>query len=74
MQYGKPAMNIAQQSGLLGGEQQPAQPSPMMMPQGGNPQELFAQLAQGNGYQQELQQADADRRKRRMGLLGREAA
>jgi hypothetical protein len=69
-QYAKPAMNIAQQSGLLGGgEQQPIQPAQMQQV-GGGAQTLAALAQQGNGFQEQLAQAEQERRKRRQGLLG----
>jgi hypothetical protein len=74
-QYAKPAsqaMQLAGQSGLLGGHEQP-QPSPFIQPQGTGPQ-VLAQLAQQGDPSQMLAQEDLMRRKRRMGLLGREVA
>lgn len=74
-QYGKPAMqafSMAQQSGLLnGGQEQPMQPQPIQQT-GGGAQTLMSVAQQGEQQQQYLQQADAERRKRRMGLLGME--
>jgi hypothetical protein len=69
-QYAKPAMDIAQKSGLLGGgEQQPIQPAQMQQVGGGS-QTLAALAQQGNGFQEQLAQAEQERRKRRQGLLG----
>jgi hypothetical protein len=70
-QYAKPAgqaMQMAQQSGLMGGHEQ-AQASPFIQPQGTGPQ-ILAQLAQQGDPSQALAQEDMARRKRRMGLLG----
>jgi hypothetical protein len=66
---GKPAMQVAQ-SGLLGGDEQPIQPSPIVQaPMTGN-QTLAALAQQGSGYQDQLAMAEQERRKRRQGLLG----
>lgn len=73
-QYSKPVshgMQLAQQSGLLGGGHEQAQASPFIQPQGTGPQ-VLAQLAQQGDPSQSLAQEDMMRRKRRMGLLGRE--
>jgi hypothetical protein len=73
-QYGKPAMQgmqMAQQSGLLGGEKE-AQPSPFIQ-QPTNGFQTLTQIAQQGAQEQELLlQADKMRRQRRAGLLGRE--
>lgn len=74
--YGKPAsqaMNLVQQSGLLGGQREQAQASPFIQPQGTG-QQVLAQLAQQGDPSQALAQEEMMRRKRRMGLLGREVA
>lgn len=73
--YGKPAsqaMQLASQSGLMGGQQQP-QGTPFVQPQGNGPS-MLAQLAQQGDPSQQLAQEDMMRRKRRLGLLGREVA
>lgn len=71
--YSKPAMQVAQ-SGLLDGGEQPMQPSPIeQQPATGN-QTLAALAQQGDQQQQQLMQADMERRKRRMGLLGQGVA
>lgn len=70
-QYGKPAMqafSTAQNSGLLGGNEQPAQPQPIAQAGGGS--QILAALAQQGDPSQMLQQAQMKRRQRRMGLLG----
>lgn len=71
-QYAKPAgqaMQLAQQGGLMGHEQ--GQAPQYVPPQGTGPQ-VLAQLAQQGDPSQALAQEDMARRKRRMGLLGRE--
>lgn len=73
--YGKPVsqgMQLANQSGLLGGGKEQPQASPFIQPQGTGPQ-MLAQLAQQGDPSQQLAQEDMMRRKRRLGLLGREA-
>lgn len=76
-QYGKPAMQAlssAQQSGLLGDQQQPA-PQPQAVQQATGGAQTLAQIAQqGDQIQQQLQQTQMQRKQRRMGLLGREVA
>lgn len=64
------AYGAAQQTGLLGGQEQPIQ-APMPMQQVGTGSQIMASLAQGNQQAtQELQAADQARKQRRRGLLG----
>lgn len=71
-QYAKPAgqaLQMAQQSGMMGGEDQQAQPSPMLQQATGGPQTLASIVQQGD---QETQGLLMGKRKRRPGLFGRE--
>ena len=75
--YAKPAMQgltLASQAGLLGGQEQQPQPQAPVQQHVTGPQTLGAVVQQGNQMQEQLAQMDAQRRQRRMGLLGREMA
>lgn len=71
--YAKPigqAYQTAGQTGLLGGQQQPIQPSPMAQPMPGANQTLASVAQMPSANMQQMQLAEQMRQRRRSGLLG----